>query len=406
MKYRCVVVSLDGSSAGSRQELVREAADKDALVRELTSPERYILSIEPLEASQDKGRRRGQLRLSGRELLELTESLSLLFNSGLTVKEALGIAEMIFEKGRLTRAVGELNYFIERGKTLAEAVEAASMNVPPIFSGMVKIGEKIGGLDTVFPRLVSYLRTRKELRDKTINALFYPALVFVIAVLGSLGIVFFLMPRMEEVFAGMQTAGSGDAFAGMGLLQTFLPAAVLLLPLLIILTLVLFFYRSRGGEKAMGVDRIFLRMPVLGRILTTAECLTLTFGLETLLGSGIPMEQALTESREILGSPALRGELTGIREKVVRGTELSDAFRGSDLFPAKMAGWLLVGERTGKVGEVFGQLRRFFQGEYEKYVSRFMNMIEPVLIVGIGIFLLILVMVFIVPMFSLYGSLI
>jgi len=138
----------------------------------------------------------------------------------------------------------------------------------------------------------------------------------------------------------------------------------------------------------------------------SAECLTLTFALETLLGSGIPMEQALNESRGILTSPALREELDEIREQVVRGDSLSESFGRSGLFPDKMAGWILVGERTGRVREVFGQLRRYFEGEYEKFVSRFMNLIEPALIIGIGVFLLVLVMVYIVPLFSLYGSMV
>jgi hypothetical protein len=120
--------------------------------------------------------------------------------------------------------------------------------------------------------------------------------------------------------------------------------------------------------------------------------------------AGVSMDEALSEGAGATGNRALKQEIFEIREKVMKGEHLSTAFSRSSLFPPRVARWMGIGERVGHVEKVFGQLRAYYQQEVEKWIHRLMTLIEPALIVVLGLLIILFVVFFIVPIFSLYGK--
>jgi type II secretory pathway component PulF len=133
--------------------------------------------------------------------------------------------------------------------------------------------------------------------------------------------------------------------------------------------------------------------------------MNLTFALETLCGGGFSVEEALQEAATVVANRAIRAGVLEVREALIKGVSLSVAFRENPVFSPRIGRWVAVGERSGQVEQVFAQLRRFHQGEMEKWTSRFMNLIEPALILLVGVLILFIVFFFITPIFSIYEGL-
>lgn len=386
---------------GTIREEIREADSEESLLREVSSDGLFLLHLQRLAGGGASPRGR---RVSKRAVLEFTQGMSLLLRSGLTLRDALEIGETAFDGAEAHELARSLLRRIGKGASFSEVVAEMPRAFPPVYRGLVRIGERIGNLDDVFVRLAKYLQDAKLLREKLVGAMLYPLLVLSIAAAGVLMVIFVVIPNVRRMF---EELGQGlpehiaDVTRGMH-------TGVWLLAGLIaggagggVATVAV---RSRSNRAAVTVDRLLAAMPVVGRALVGREMLGFTFAMQTLTESGVQVEDALEEAAAVMGNAFLRRELSAVRERVLRGERLSAAFASHPAFPRRLASWIAIGERTGSVGEVFGQIRGYYQAEVEKWSTRFMSLVEPALIVFVGLVVVFIVLVFIVPLFSLYGS--
>ena len=396
--YACRVAD----SKGRIQELLREAPSEEPLVRELASQSHFVLSVEEIvtgEAVHRKAR-----RFPRRVVGELTDLLTLMLSSGLSLKDSLEVARTVSDGGQGSELAGMLLQKIEKGSTLAAALEDAGGSFPSVYRGMVRIGERIGSLDQVFARLSSYLNDAKKLRDRVGAALLYPAIVLGVAVVSSVMIVVVLFPRLREIFTQIGPGAAGKIESLMGSLTiSFCVIAVIAVASAVFCTAAVH-ARRRVGSMAIRIDAVLLRVPLLSSFFVHRELLNFSFAMETLTASGVSVEEALAEGAGSVGNKALKEEICAIRARVVKGEHLSRAFAASRLFPARIGRWVAIGERVGRVEKVFSQLRTYYQQEVEKWISRLMALVEPAFIVVLGILIILFVILFIVPIFSLYGS--
>jgi general secretion pathway protein F len=162
--------------------------------------------------------------------------------------------------------------------------------------------------------------------------------------------------------------------------------------------------RRRGGGLAIRIDRFLLAVPLVSTFLGQREMLNFSFAMEALTAAGVGVEEALAEGAGVMTNLALAQEVRALRERLLRGERLSEAFAASKLLPERIAQWMAIGERVGHVEKVFGQLRAYYQREVDKWIDRLMALIEPALIAGLGILIIAFVVLFILPVFSLYGA--
>jgi type IV pilus assembly protein PilC len=162
--------------------------------------------------------------------------------------------------------------------------------------------------------------------------------------------------------------------------------------------------RRKGGALAVRIDRVFLAVPLYSRFMMQRELMNFSFAMEALTAAGVGVEEALTEGAGTVTNRALREEVRSVRERVLTGERLSAAFAHSPLFPERISRWMAIGERIGHVEKVFGQLRGYYQQEVGKWIDRLMALVEPALIVGLGVLIMAFVVFFIIPVFSLYGA--
>ncbi len=397
-----VYVCRVANDKGRIEELLREAASEEPLLRELSSRNLFVLSVKELVKGQTAPRT--NRRFSRRVVYELTDLLALMLGSGLSLKDAIEVAQSVSNRGAGSELVTLLLERIRKGSTLAAALEEAGGSFPPVYRGMVRIGERIGSHDQVFARLSSYLRDEKKLRERIGAALLYPAIVLGVAIISAVVIVVFLFPRLREIFSQLGAGMAGKVETLMSSLTTSFAVLGALLPAAAGICVATVRARQRGGPLAIRIDAFFLRVPLVSSFLIQRELLNFAFAMETLTASGVSIEEALSEGADSVGNNALKSEIVEIREKVIKGDHLSTAFSASTLFPSRVARWVAIGERIGHVEKVFGQLRAYYQQEVEKWINRLMTLIEPAFIVVLGILIILFVVFFIVPIFSLYGN--
>jgi type II secretory pathway component PulF len=354
---------------------------------------------------------------SDKAVLEFTEMMEMLLGSGLSIRDALEVFTMIDKKTRddpqrgspeKISAAGSLGEkilsCIHKGASFAQAVDSLGETFPSIYRGLIQVGNAVGSVERIFPQLGVYLRDKKILRDKVSSALVYPILVLIVAFLGTLGLVFFVMPKMELIFSGF----GGDA--GEGIQRNI---RLIKQGLLIILTLFVFILCSLGIIRKTGeinqelnsfIDRCLLDLPLIGKFITSWETFNLAFAMEVLTGGGISVEDAIREAAVMISNSSYRQSLFLVREKVLNGGSLAQAFLDEKIFPPYLGRWISVGERAGKTEGVFAQIRSYYQDEIEQRTAKFLLIIEPAMIAVIGVVILGLVAGIIVPLFSIYGT--
>jgi type II secretory pathway component PulF len=163
-------------------------------------------------------------------------------------------------------------------------------------------------------------------------------------------------------------------------------------------------YRKTNTDAAHSIDRRLLSVPLLGRFIASWETLNFSFAMEVLSGGGMRVEDAIREAAAMVSNRAYRLGLDTVREKVIGGCSLSAAFGEEKLFPPALSRWISIGEQAGKTEQVFTQIRSFFQDEIEQRTSKFLLLIEPAMIGLIGLVLLALTGGILLPLFSIYGT--
>ncbi|AEF84681.1 bacterial type II secretion system protein F domain protein [Treponema primitia ZAS-2] len=343
-----------------------------------------------------------------RAVLEFTEMMEILLNSGLSIKDALEVLTVTGQeasRGNRGASLGkQLLEYIHKGASFAQAVNQLEEYFPPIYRGMIRVGNAAGSVERIFPRLRVYLSDQKKLREKVSAALVYPVLVLAVAFLGTLGLIFFVMPKMEQIFAGFGGDAGNTVRGNIRIIETGLIIPSFLLTLILCILIVI--RKNKGGSSEINklIDLHLLSMPLIGPYISSWETFNFSFAMEVLTGGGIAVENALGEAANLVSNSAYRLSLLKVRERVLNGGSLAAAFLKETALPSNLGHWVAVGEKAGKTDLVFSRIRSWFQEELEQRTSKFLLLLEPVLIIIIGLVILGLVVGIILPLFSIYGT--
>lgn len=394
--YKCKVVDKSGKTS----DFIQEALSEEIVIRELSSQGFFPLQV--IETGKEEKKPGKKKVLTRKTVMELTDTLSLLLSSGFTLKDSLEVAQTIFIKGPVNNVIVMLLEKIKKGKTFHNSLDDFGKSFPPLYKGLVNVGEKAGMLGPSFKRLSIYLKTENELRDKLINSMMYPILVLGVACVGIITMIVFVFPRISGIFAQLDSVMPRRMQLMIELMNKGLVIGSFVIAAAFIAVVVLIVIHRKQGSAAMRLDRFLLRAPVIGKIRFLKEGLNFLFAMETLTGGGFSVEDSLETSSGAVKNLALRAAILDARERIMRGENLSEAFSNNDIFPEKFVKWFSIGEKSGQIDRAFSQLREYYQNQLEKWFSHFVNLIEPVLILIVGVFIFLIIIFFILPIFSIY----
>ncbi len=325
----------------------------------------------------------GRRRVKGRDLLVLTQELSALVSSGLPLDRSLATLAELADNPELKRIVTEVLHEVQGGKSLAEALGQHKV-FPPLYVNMVRAGELGGFLEVVLQRLSEYLESAQQLRDEVRSALTYPVLLTVAMGGSMLVLLVYVLPKFASLFSDIGKALPLQArliLAVSNALRSYW--WVLLLAVVGVVGSVQYTIRTPRGRYSW--DQWKLRLPLLGNLVRKMEVARLARTLGTLLKSGVPMLQALGTVKEIMGNQVLSRSIGEVEVGVREGAGISEPLGRSGVFPTLAVQMIAVGEETGRLDELLLRVAEHFDREVRVAVQQFTRLLEPVLILVMGV---------------------
>ncbi|CAG7856299.1 hypothetical protein MCAMS1_00725 [biofilm metagenome] len=300
----------------------------------------------------------------------------------------------------LSGVLKDITKRLESGSTLSQAMNQHKKVFSPLFINIVHIGETTGGLDQAFLQIANYLEREKETQNRIKSALRYPAMVIIAISIAMVVINIYVIPAFKSVFDRMHAELPWQTQLLISISNfsvSYWP--YLLAGLVIIATLIVTYINSREGRLQW--DWLMLRIPGVGSIVerSTMERFARSFAMT--LSAGVPLIQGITIVAAAIGNSYIAAKLEQMRIGIEKGDSISRMARSTQLFPALVIQMIMVGEETGNISDMLLEVADFYETEVDAELRNIASVIEPILIVIIGIMVLILALGIFLPMWNL-----
>ena len=336
---------------------------------------------------------------SQKDFLLFNQEFMTLVKAGLPILQALEILHRRIEKPAYRSALGGIIEAVKGGAALSDAMAAHAAFFPPLFTATVRAGEQSGAIVDVLNRFIGYQKRMLAVRRKVITALAYP--IFLVIALVAVMALFFLyiIPNFTQMYSDQ----SGSLPLLTSLLISFTRFVSASAPLILIALVagavaLSFWRRTPSGRTAL--DAIMIRVPLVRTLITQYIMAQLTRTLATVLRGGIPLVQALDTTAGVIGNRVIARRLTESRELVTGGVGLADAFERTRLAPDMTVRMIEVGESSGDLPQMLEDVADFYEQEVENRLTVLTTMIEPVLMLTMGIVIAFIVVALYLPIFE------
>lgn len=372
---------------GETLEDEREAADEAALLAILQ--EEGLLPIKIASASSKPfawlrlgGRKSG---ISRKEIALFTQELLTLLQSGLPLDRALNVLlELTAVQPNLNAMIGKVLEAVKGGAQLSDALERQTGVFSRFYLNLIRAGEAGGALEQVLERLTDYLERSRELRETVSTAMIYPAILVTMAIGSLLLLLTFVVPQFTEMFesAGKELPLPTQVVVGVAAaLRDYWWA----LPLLVIAVVSYFRYQMADRDRRYLWDQRLIKLPLLGDLIIKITVANFSRTLATLLGNGVPLLAALVIVKDTLGNLVVVEKIEMAAESLKRGGGLSAPLIESGLFPTLAIQMIKLGEESGHLDQMLDRVATTYDKEVKTAIQRLLALLEPVLIVGLGI---------------------
>lgn len=340
-----------------------------------------------------------QKKVRRKDLLVFTQELHTLVKSGFPLDRSLAIVSQIAESPTLHDIVQDILKEVKGGKSFSEALGKYPDVFPKVYINMVRAGEASGALEEVLAHLTTYLVTSDDLRSYIFGALIYPILLSVVALVSIAILTLFVVPKFVMIFEDIGVPLPLPMAVLRGISILFTDFWWLILALIVILAV--FFRRFRNSTSGrMKWDRWLLRTPLLGAVLRKVEVARFSRSLGTLLHGGVPLLQAMTIVREIIGNQNIATAIEPIRSGIKKGEGIAQPMKQSAVFPPLAMHLIEVGEETGRLDSMLNQVAEVYDVEVRKSIKNLIAFFEPALIVLMGIIIGAIVISMLTAIFS------
>jgi len=341
-------------------------------------------------------------KASVKALTTFTTQLSTLQDAGLPIVRSLKILEGQMERGPFKSTLLEVTEDVESGSPLSDALAKHPQSFDGLYTNMVKAGEAGGVLDVILSRLAGFMEKADRLRKKVKGAMIYPAVVLFVTVSILLMIMIFVVPKFEEVFK--QIPGLGELpqiTQALQAISKFLVERWYVVFGVIALLVILFnvYKRSPGGRRVL--DRVKLRLPIVGRLTRKIVVARFSRTLGTLIASGVPILEALTICKNTAGNVVLEEALEKVHASVREGESIAEPLGECGIFDDIVVNMIDVGEETGELDKMLIKVADNYDEEVDVEVDSLVKIIEPILILFMGGAVFIIVLGLFLPLMKL-----
>lgn len=397
MEFRCRLASPNG-------EIVEGvyAADNEARLRhEFEEKGLFVLSVQPKHAiggvSLQLPERRG---VNTREFLVFNQELATLLKAGMPLVQSLELLKVRATSPTLRRVLEDVHERVRSGTALSDAFAAHAELFPSVYTASLLAGERSGSLDTVLRRYVEYTKIIATVKRKTVSALVYPAILISLALVLVSIIVLKVVPAFSDFYASF---GADLPFITKVIVRVsdFIRSQFAVLVIAVVAAVVVFFWWVRQPGQQARFDRLLLRVPMLGDVARKFATSQMARTVATLLGGGLPLVNALDIAGKSIGNQYMADQLTVAAERVREGESFARALEARGVFPDVAVKMAEVGESTGALQDMLNTVADFYDEEISTNMERFVTLVEPMLLVIMGIVIAGLLLALYMPLFQL-----
>jgi type IV pilus assembly protein PilC len=387
-----------GRTASGNQNGEIEAPDRSAAVGELRR--RSILVTKIAEKSAPKMSFKFGGKVKDKEMAIFTRQFSTMIDAGLPLVQCLNILAEQSESKTLRSVTGQVARHVEAGSTLADALRRHPRTFDDLFTNLVEVGEAGGILDVVLQRLAAYIEKAAALKRKVKAAMVYPCAIIGVALLVVIFMLTFVIPTFAQMFKDLGADLPLPTKIVM-ILSDFVRSYILLIIAGMIGAVMALrsYYRTEGGRAT--IDALMLKTPVFGTLVRKVAVARFTRTLGTLVQSGVPILDGLRITARTAGNKVVEKAVLQCRAAVTEGKTLADPLRTSGVFPPMVTQMISVGEQTGALDAMLSKIADFYDDEVDTAVSTLTSLLEPIMIVFLGVVVGGLVVAMYLPIFKL-----
>jgi len=369
---------------GRKQKGTATAENRQALVQQLATRGFTV------ENAQEIQRGKGLKGLAGKkvkttELLVFTRQLSTIVSSGLPLLQGLDILSEQTEDVNFAGIIEAIGQNVENGQSFSDALREFPRAFPDLYVSMVRAGEAGGDLDGVLLQLADYLEAMEDLRRRIKSAMTYPVVAYSMIILIAAGLIIWVVPQFAEIFGsfGRQLPGPTRLLIAISETLRSYKAFIFLGAFIGIIIVVRVYAKTPAGRFQL--DALKLRLPVFGALLRKVAISRVARTLSTLTRSGVAILQALEIVERTAGNEVFAKAVRMAGDSVRAGETLADPLARSEQFPAMVTRMIAVGEKTGALESMLSKISDFYDSEVKATVDGLTSLIEPILIMMMGI---------------------
>lgn len=381
--------------------IVEAASEKNA--KELLFEKGYFAQeISQIFDKEKKGEIEFNMKIPVRDLAVFCNQFSVILKAGVPILKSLEILSDQTENKKLKKVLIDVHSRIQKGSSVSEAFREHSERFSELFLAMIESGEASGNLELVLHRMGISLTKNHKLAQKVKSAMVYPVILSVVAVLVVMLLLILVVPTFSSMYA---SSGAELPFLTQMLLKLgdFMSANVLVIFFAIIALIVISRIILRIDTVRFEVDKFKLKLPVFGKLLMQIITARYTQNMATLLSSGISLTQAIDITSKSLGNKYVTERVLSLINEVKSGKGIAEPLGQLKLFSPMVVQMTMLGEESGTLDELLNQTSDFYESEAEVATTRLTSLIEPIIIVVMGVIVLLIILSILLPMFGMYS---
>ncbi len=392
------------TSTGEKKKGTVDASSKDLAIAAIQRRGLIVLSV------AEEGAKKGWQSITFfdkgvpmKDVVIMSRQISTLFEAQVSALKAFNLLATNTENPNLVKILNTVSEDISSGVSISGALAKHPQVFSDFYVNMVKSGEESGKLTQVFAYLAEYLDRQYQLTSKTKNALIYPAFVIGVFILVMTLMFVFIVPRLAVIIkeSGQEIPWSTQIVLGLSNLLVHY-GIFLLIGLIIFILYMVRLAKSKSGRHYL--DRLKISTPIFKNIYTKLYLSRISDNMDTMLSSGIPIIRAIELTGGVVGNRIFEDILKQSTEAVKSGSSLSDALSHHPEIPSIMTGMIRVGEETGSLGNILKTLGHFYAREVNEAVDTLVGLIEPLMIVALGVGVGLLLTSVLMPIYNIAGG--
>jgi type IV pilus assembly protein PilC len=375
-----------------------EAQSRDDVIAQLR---RQRLNVVKIDEATPKKPSRGHIKM--RDIVILTRQFSTMINAGLPLVQAMTILADQSQNKTLSDIMRKVVFDVESGNTVADALSKHPQAFTNLYVNMVAAGEAGGILDTILMRLATFMEKNDALVRKVKGAMIYPTVIMSVAAIAVTVLLIFVIPVFENLFSSAGLALPLPTRIVMGASRFLKGYWYIVLAVAGTATFLFRRYNATSDGK-LRIDKIMLRVPVLGDVLRKSAVSRFTRTLGTLISSGVSILDGLEITAKTAGNRVVQDAIMESRSSIAGGDTIAQPLKKSGVFPPMVISMISVGEQTGGLDEMLSKIADFYDEEVDAAVSNLLSLLEPIMIVFLGVVVGGMVVAMYLPIFDMINA--